>query len=119
MNDARTYDGSCHCGDVRYKVTTDLAKVISCNCSMCSRSGALLTFVAPEQFELVAGEGASSDYQFNRKLIHHLFCARCGIKSWAWGTGPNGQKMIAVNVRCLPDVDPSTLAITAVDGRSF
>jgi hypothetical protein len=119
MTEQKTYDGACHCGNVRYKVTTDLAQVISCNCSMCGMAGTLLTFAAPDQFQLLAGENAVTDYQFNKKVIHHLFCSTCGIKSYGWGTGPDGKKMFAVNVRCLQNVDPSTLTPMQVDGKNF
>ncbi len=119
MSEAKTYEGSCHCGKVRYKATTDLAQVIECNCSMCSRAGTQLTFVSPESFELLSGEDAVTDYQFNKHAIHHLFCSTCGIKSFARGTGPGGKPMVAVNVRCLDGVDRSKLKIAQVDGKSF
>ena len=45
MSETKTYEGSCHCGKVRYTVETDLARVIECNCSICRRTGTLLTFV--------------------------------------------------------------------------
>ncbi|MBX3217979.1 MAG: GFA family protein [Labilithrix sp.] len=119
MSEPKSYEGSCHCGSVRYKATVDLSSVIACNCSMCGRSGTILTFVAPDRFELLSGEGATTDYQFNKKSIHHLFCSTCGIKSYADGTGPDGKKMFAINVRCLDGVDVSTLQVTNVDGKSF
>lgn len=118
MTEMKTYEGGCHCGSVRYKVTTDLAKIIECNCSICSKTGSLLTFVAPDEFDLVR-EGTVTDYQFNKKTIHHLFCDKCGIRSYAYGTSPTGDKMIAINVRCLDDVDPSKLETMKFDGRSL
>jgi hypothetical protein len=114
----KTYEGSCHCGDVRFKVTTDLARVIRCNCSICLKKGHLLTFVSPEQFELISGEGKTTDYQFNKQIIHHLFCSRCGVGSYGWGTGPDGKKMYSINVRCLDGVDLASLSITDFDGKS-
>jgi hypothetical protein len=114
-----THHGSCHCQKFRYRVTTDLAQVISCNCSMCQRKGHLLTFVEPSRFELLSGkESELSVYQFNKKVIHHAFCPVCGIASFSWGTGPAGKKMIAVNVRCLEDVDPKSLNVVEVDGKN-
>ena len=64
MLEARTLSGGCHCGRVRYAVETDLAQVIACNCSICTKRGLLLTFVPPERFTLQAGEDALTDYQF-------------------------------------------------------
>jgi len=118
MVEPKTYVGSCHCGKVRFEVTTDLARVMSCNCSLCSRAGYLLSFVAADQFKLLSGEDALTDYQFNKHNIHHLFCSTCGVRSYGHGTGKGGAKMFAINVRCLEGVDPKSLEIVEVDGRS-
>ena len=113
-----TYAGSCHCGRVRYEVTSDLAKgpVVSCNCSMCGRKGTLLTFVGADQFKLLQGEDALTDYQFNKHVIHHLFCKTCGIKSFSRGMGKDGPT-VAINVRCLDGFEPSQFQIKEIDGR--
>ncbi|MEY4544201.1 MAG: hypothetical protein RL685_396 [Pseudomonadota bacterium] len=119
MAEAKTYAGSCHCGNVRYQVSTDLKQVLQCNCSICSRTGYLLTFVQPEQFQLLSGEEQLSDYQFNRMNVHHLFCSNCGVRGFGRGTGPGGKPMYAINVRCLDGVDVSKLELTSVDGKSM
>jgi hypothetical protein len=119
MPEAKTYDGSCHCGSVRYEVTTDLAQVIACNCSLCSRAGYLLTFVPAAQFKLLQGEESLQDYRFNTHKIEHLFCKNCGVRSFARGKRPDGTEMRAVNVRCLADVDLDTLAITKANGKAL
>lgn len=119
MTETTAYSGSCHCGNVRFRATTDLAKIITCNCSICSRTGALLTFVDADHFVLEAGEGAQSDYRFNKHHIHHLFCTNCGVRSYAHGLTPAGATMYAVNVRCLEGVDLAALTLTPVDGKSL
>ncbi len=69
-----TYRGGCHCGAVRYRADADLSKrVTQCNCSICSRTGTLLTFVPADSFALEKGEEFLTDYQFGKKQIHHLF----------------------------------------------
>jgi hypothetical protein len=110
--------GGCHRGRVRYQVAPDLSRVISCNCSHCQKRGLLLAFTSPDQFSLTAGQNELSDYQFNKKVVHHLYCSTCGIQSFARGTTPDGKEMVAINVRCLDGVDPTTLTLTPVDGRS-
>jgi len=119
MDDPKTYSVGCQCGAVRYRARLDLGKpVISCNCSMCGRAGTLLTFVPAAAFELLSGEGSLTDYQFGGKHIHHLFCKTCGIKAFARGTGRDGGPMVAINTRCLDDVDVGALTVQAFDGRS-
>jgi hypothetical protein len=119
MPDSKTYKGGCHCGAVRYEATTDLKQVISCNCSICMKRGLLLTFVGTEQFALLSGQEKLADYQFGRKAIHHLFCSACGVGSFARGIAPNGAEMVAINVRCLDDVDITALTPTPVDGKNL
>ena len=113
------YQGSFHCGSVKYKAKVNLEKLITCNCSMCNRAGTILAFVPKSDFQLESGEGNVTDYQFNKKVIHHLFCKTCGIKSYGWGTGPDGTKMYAVNVRCLEGVDITTLKPEMLNGKEF
>jgi hypothetical protein len=120
MTQDTTYTGSCHCGAVRYTVEADLSQpVVACNCSMCGRSGTLLFFAPTEKFHLEQGAESLTDYQFNKQTIHHLFCKVCGIKPFARGTGPGGKEMVAVNARCLAGVDPASLQIKHVDGKSY
>lgn len=119
MNESKTYAGGCHCGKVRYEVTTDLQPVISCNCSICSKKGAFLTFVPESRFKLLSGQDTLTDYQFNKKVIHHLFCSTCGVTSFARGIDPQGQPMVALNVRCLDGIDLEALKPMHFDGRSM
>jgi hypothetical protein len=119
MPEMAKHSGGCHCGRVRYEVETDLAQVMSCNCSICQKRGALLTFVKAPQFKLLAGENALTDYQFNKKIIHHLFCRTCGVGSFARGRAPDGSEMVAVNVRCLDDIDFDALTPMPFDGKSL
>ena len=119
MSETKSYTGGCQCGRVRYEVQLDLSKpVIVCNCSMCGRAGTMLAFVPPDQFTLRSGEDVLTDYQFNHNVIHHLFCRVCGIKSFARGKGRDGGVQIAVNTRCLDDVNVDQLNVQKFDGRS-
>lgn len=117
--EAKSYEGSCHCGAVRYRARLDLDQVISCNCSICSRTGSILGFTPATAFELLTGADALRDYQFGKKQIHHLFCETCGIRPFGRGADPEGNEMVAVNVRCLEGVDLASLRPVPVDGKSI
>ncbi|HEY4104878.1 MAG TPA: GFA family protein [Polyangiaceae bacterium] len=117
MAETKTYTGSCHCGKVRYEVTMALESLGECNCSICSRAGYRMTFVKADQFKLLSGEDALTDYQFNKHNIHHWFCATCGIRSFGSGTGPDGEKMHMINARCLADVDIDAFELKKYDGK--
>lgn len=119
MSELKSYQGGCHCGQVRYEVKLDLSQpAITCNCSICQKTGSMLSFTPVSQFTLRSGEAALTDYQFNKNVIHHLFCSKCGVRSFARGVGPDGSEMAAINVRCLDDLDLGTVKTMQFDGRS-
>lgn len=112
------YQGSCHCGDIRFEANGDIGAVIECNCSYCSRKGSLLWFIPRSQFTLQAGEGKTALYQFNRHRIEHRFCPNCGVQAFAFGKDASGAEIAAINVRCLENLDLATLERHAYDGKS-
>ena len=115
----QTYVGGCQCGKVRYEMSGEIGDVIACNCSRCGKLGTLLTFVPAENFKLLSGEDATTLYKFNKGVIQHRFCATCGVESFANGKAQNGAEMVAVNVRCLDDVDIDSLSVKKFDGKSY
>jgi len=113
----RTYDGSCHCGRVRFRVTTDLAHVVRCNCSICDKRGFLHIIVPPAQFELLSGADDLTVYTFNTGLAKHQFCRRCGIHPFY--VPRSDPDKIDVNVRCLDGVDVDALPVEPFDGDNW
>ena len=114
------HEGGCHCGAVRYHVDLDTAQGgLTCNCSMCGRAGTILSFVPVAKFSLDQGSDNLESYKFNKHHIDHVFCNVCGIKSFARGLSPKGERMIAVNVRCLEDVDVFTQPTQQFEGKKL
>ena len=112
------HTGGCHCGQVRYEVEMELKNALACNCSICTKRGALLDFVPESNFKLISGEAKLTDYLFNKQVIHHLFCKDCGILSFGGTTAPDGSKIAVINVRCLDGFEMSKVKVQDYDGRS-
>lgn len=113
------YTGGCHCGAVKFEAEASLDNVISCNCSICTKRGSILAFIPETQFKFLTPEAPLTDYQFNKHVIHHLFCPTCGILSFAKAKAPDGTPTVALNVRCLDGVDLEKLKITPFNGRDL
>jgi hypothetical protein len=113
------YQGRCHCGQIAFEVEGDIEQVMECNCSHCSRKGYLLWFAPREKLRLLTSENNLATYTFNKHVIKHHFCPRCGCAPFGFGTDASGAETAAVNVRCLERVEPSRLKIIPVDGRSL
>ncbi len=113
------YKGSCHCGNITVKVEGELMDAMACNCSMCSRKGSLLWFVPRDNVKVTTkNEAEAGSYTFNKHVIKHRFCKTCGIHPYGEGVDPKGNRMAAINVRCLDAVDLDALKITHFDGRA-
>jgi hypothetical protein len=113
------YRGSCHCGKVAFEVEGEIQSALSCNCSMCQRKGSLLWFVPRAKLRLLTPDENASTYLFNKHVIKHRFCTVCGIHPYADGTDPQGNRIAAINVRCLEGIDLASVPVTHFDGRSL
>ena len=115
-----THAGSCHCGRIAFELDGDVTEALDCNCSLCRRKGALLAFFPRQALRLTTPESDIATYRFNKQHIAHHFCPTCGIAPFGEGVDPrSGDRIAAVNVRCLPDVDLDALKINKFDGASL
>ena len=109
--------GGCHCGAVRFEAELPEPPVsaLDCNCSVCRMTGFVHIVVPHEQFELVTGRDALTSYRFGTGTAEHLFCLKCGVKSFyqprshpdAW----------SVNATCLDE--PVELIVDFFDGANW
>lgn len=113
------YKGSCHCGNVAFEVEGEITGATACNCSICSRKGALMWFVPRDKLRLHTAEADIATYTFNKHVIKHRFCPKCGMHPYGEGTDPKGNQMAAINIRCLEDIDLDSIPVQNFDGRSM
>ena len=113
-----THRGGCHCGAVAFEVDAEAApEVYECNCSICTMTGYLHLIVPKERFRLLRGTEMLTEYSFGTRTARHLFCRRCGIKSfYVPRSHPDG---ISVHAHCLDQSTLRGLKVTAFDGRNW
>jgi len=113
-----THRGGCHCGAVRFEVSGPAAiEALSCNCSICNATGFLHLIVDKDDFKLIQGKEALTDYRFNTGTAAHLFCKTCGIKSfYVPRSHPGG---VSANVNCLDPASIAEVNITPFDGANW
>ena len=132
------YQGSCHCGAVRFEAGIDLSPAAErspperagvwwtttfrCTCSYCSKSRYWKAFVPAGDFKWLSGRDAVANYQFAGKEIDHYFCKTCGINPFMRSTLEQlGGEFYCINVATLDGVDDGVLAAAPIqyeDGRA-
>lgn len=125
MNSPQTLDstcvvhrGGCHCGAVRFEVDAP-ARLLAheCNCSICAMTGFRHLIVPRSRFRLLQGGESLTEYTFNTGVARHLFCRRCGVKSfYVPRSNPDGY---SVNVRCLEPATIEAVDLEPFDGRNW
>lgn len=113
-----SHRGSCHCGAVRFEADAPAdAPVQRCNCSMCSVTGFVHLIVPAARFRLLSGSDSLTEYTFNTHTARHLFCSRCGVKSfYVPRSNPDG---FSINVNCLDPSTTSGFVIEDFDGANW
>src|SRR5580765_6327612 len=118
MDSGVAISGGCHCGAVRFEAdVSSKVTVLDCNCSICAKTGYRHLIVPHCDFRLLGGAEALTSYRFGTCAAEHLFCSRCGIKSFyqprshpdAW----------SVNLNALDDVSGLAITVKPFDGRNW
>lgn len=107
---------TCHCGAVRLSFPTlDLASARRCDCSLCSRRGAIAVTVPVAELTVEAGETLRL-YTFNTHVAQHHFCDRCGV--YTHHRRRSNPEEYGVNLACVEGVDIRTVEWDWTDGRN-
>jgi hypothetical protein len=126
---------TCHCGATRIALPEHPTHAKSCNCSFCARTAAVWAYYKPGELTFIAQDNQAT-YSGESGLNRHHFCSTCGMQTWGdspdWasiynadGTSKNGdsnampaERIYAVNLNLVDDLDWSRIAVERVDGRN-
>ncbi len=112
------FRGSCHCGAVRFSYTGEaITKGVRCNCSICSRKGAMMSaeMIPEAELKIEADPAVLGLYQFGAETAKHFFCTNCGIYTFHETARKAGH--YRVNLACIEGVDIFSLEFELFDGK--
>ena len=114
------YQGSCHCGDIEFEFESDeITKGLRCNCSVCTRKGAMMSAFVLSNAELkfTAKDDSLGTYTFGSGVAQHHFCNNCGIYTFHQTMRMPGH--YRVNLGCVEGLDSVNLPFDLFDGASL
>lgn len=126
--------GSCHCGATKFEVDFTPQTATRCNCSFCTKRGALWAYFEPDQFRLTTPIRNAAQYSPTTPENRHYFCSTCGCTTFSdnpdyssfaegdWEAAETSfdpaKRRISINLWALDDFDVEALPIEHVDGRN-
>ena len=111
----RPYTLSCHCGAIRCEVDADLKGLLECNCSTCRRLGYISWYVQESALRLLTEKRALTFYAWRDLHGGYSFCPTCGVAMIRHGYP---DRIVAVNARCIEDLELFELETQQYDGRT-
>ena len=92
-------EGTCLCGEVKWKYNAIIESATACNCTACRRYGTLWGYGYLNNEITVSGH--TQAYKRNNKVLGFHFCTVCGCVAYWLLSAPNkdGKLRIAVNLR--------------------
>ena len=113
------YKSKCHCGAIELSLNMPdgLKDVRRCNCSICSKKGAIVSSVLIEDLSVIKGQNELTKYTFNTHTAEHYFCSVCGI--YTHHRRRSNPYQYGVNIACIEDIDIQDYEnVTYVDGKN-
>lgn len=122
------YKGSCHCGYVKFEVFANIEHLRACNCSICTKRGALNFRVPLDALTLQTPLSELTLYQWGSMTAEDYFCPKCGVLPFRKpsklteseiAAGKKPFKGWAVNARCIEELVLNNFNIVNIDGASL
>lgn len=114
----KKYQGSCHCGAVRFEAELNLDEgSYRCNCSICRRDRFWPAVATEDRFRLLSGAEKLKKYVPEKR--QYFFCETCGVRLFDIGTDSANATSYGINLGCLEGITEEALSkipITYVDG---
>ena len=112
-----TYEGSCHCGAVKFEIDAEFERFMRCDCSICRRKAALIGKVHESKLHILEGEENLTLYEWNSRAAKHYFCKTCGIHPF--NRMRSAPDHYGVNMNCFDEDVIAGIPVVPVDGKSM
>jgi hypothetical protein len=63
------FEGSCHCGAIRFRVNAVISELTTCDCSLCVKRNAVMAKIPEHALTVVKGEELLTLYQVINECI--------------------------------------------------
>ncbi|KAK8105214.1 glutathione-dependent formaldehyde-activating enzyme [Apiospora kogelbergensis] len=118
---AKHYDGNCHCGCFRFKLSlpSDITTAIACTCGLCSKKAYL--WLSPPEGSFVVTRDDGRLIEYDSGVAMDKFCGHCGTGVVGEHRSGPLKGALLVNVRAVQRLNPfgieSTVTVAHTEDR--
>src|SRR5580692_6066619 len=88
------FEGSCHCGAIRFRVDAVISELTTCDCSLCVKRNAVMAKIPEHALTVVKGDVDTHSPDGGRQHDGRGSCRAIGM---VWTTQPTGRTYSTVN----------------------
>ena len=107
---------SCHCGNVKITVNHAPETLLSCNCSICHRYGALWGYYTTEEVSITVESRPTGTYRWGDETTDFHHCPSCGCMTHYTCTEKIDDSRVAANFRLTGYKEIASIPIRRFDG---
>ena len=111
-----SYEGQCHCGNVKLTVDALVETGTCCTCSICSRYASIWGYYTESTVNVTVGEKGLDNYIHGDKCISFNRCAHCGCLTHYTSIEGGPDARLAVNFRMFDKTVQDTIRVRLFDG---
>ncbi|ASG67997.1 aldehyde-activating protein [Francisella halioticida] len=115
----REYRSTCHCSAIELELylPNGLENLRRCNCSICSRKGAIVGSVLLDNLKIIKGQEKLTKYTFGTHTAEHYFCSVCGI--YTHHKRRSNPNQYGINIACIDGVNIDKVKdVEYLDGKN-
>ena len=110
------FEGSCHCGAVRFSVSEPPKWLTRCNCSLCRRTGGVWGHFTSDKVKLTYDPAQVIRYVWGDKTLANISCKTCGgTTHWESISAAAGDRM-GLNFNMVDPTLTAQLRVRRFDG---
>jgi hypothetical protein len=111
------FEGSCHCGAVKFRLDAPISELTTCDCSLCVKRNAVMAKIPEHALKVLHGAELLTLYQWNTRRAKHYFCSQCGI--YVFHRKRAAPDHFGVNAYCLDGFDVTSIPVRRTEGASM
>ena len=110
------FNATCHCGNIQVETAEKPDVILSCNCSICGRYGAIWAYYTEDQITVTHQSAPTKTYRWGKETTDFHHCPHCGCMTHYTMTEYVESDKVAINTRMVSRAVMAGIPVKMFDG---